>query len=338
VLRINFSDVPSVGNLGPGIDPDGVAVALSGVPALDDGGCPSSATCLGNDKGMGFGWTDQTVYKLGVQYGVNNRLQVRAGYNYGKSPIPNVQLAFGTLAPATVEKHYSVGFTYRPNENLEVTGTYMYVASNNQTNCGLGVVDCAQIGMHQNVFGVSFGWVLDPGEKSMEEFGEAEWDGINFDSWYGGLGIGQSNYQDFAATSATTRSEAWKAYAGYQFNTYLGVEGGYVNLNDMTAQAGTVKTNIDTDAWMLGAVLSYPVTDKFSVMGKAGAAYMLADVKTKTGSALAVTTGDDGYDPYYGVGVSYALFDNLNLRAEWDRFDRDNYDIDLVSAGFALKF
>ncbi|QLQ01512.1 MAG: outer membrane protein transport protein [Thiobacillus sp.] len=41
---------------------------------------------------MGFGWKDQTIYKLGVNWGVNERLQLRAGYNYGKSPIPDDQL------------------------------------------------------------------------------------------------------------------------------------------------------------------------------------------------------------------------------------------------------
>jgi len=69
----------------------------------------------------GFNWENQTVYKLGVQYGVNNRLQVRAGYNYGKTPIPDDMVTFNLLAPAPWEHHYSLGFTYRANENLEVT-------------------------------------------------------------------------------------------------------------------------------------------------------------------------------------------------------------------------
>lgn len=338
VLRINFSDVASVGNAGPGQDPDGIG-PISGVPALDAGTpCPNNPYCLGKDQGMGFGWKDMTVYKLGVQYGVNSRLLVRAGYNYGKSPIPDNQVTFNTLAPAVVEKHYSVGFTYRANENLEVTGTYMYVASNNQSKCGQGIIDCAQIGMHQNVFGLTLGWVLDPGPGALEEYGTDNWDGINFDGWYAGLGVGQSRYRDFAATSANTRTEGWKVYGGYQFNKYFALEGGYVNLNDMTARTGTVTTNIDTDAWTLGAVLSYPVTDKISVMGKVGAAYMLADVNMKAGAALTVRTGDDGYEPNYGLGVSYKVFDNLDLRAEWERFDRSNMNIDLVSAGLQMKF
>lgn len=333
VLRINYNDIAAIGNRGPGyVGPDQI-------PALSD---PNKL--LGLDDGMGFGWTNQTVYKLGVQYGVNNRLLVRAGYNYGKSPIPDDQMSFNTLAPATVERHYSAGFTYKPNDMLEVTGTYMYVAPNSQSNCNQNIVGCAQIGMHQNVYGLTLGWVLDPGQGSLDEYGESNWDGINFDGWYGGFNFGQTKYRGVEVDTANTRTEGWKVYGGYQFNNYLGVEGGYANLNDMTGRTGTVITNIDTDAWVLGAVLSYPVTEKLSVMGKLGAAYVLADINTKNPAAplpadqLTKRTGDDSYEPNYGVGVSYALLDFLSLRAEWERFDRKDHDIDLMSAGFAMKF
>jgi len=328
VLRINFSDVASVGNQGMS-----GPLGTNGVPSITD-----ATKELGNDNGMGFGWRDQTVYKLGVQYGVNNRLLLRAGYNYGKTPIPDDQVTFNLLAPATVEHHYSVGFTYRANENLEVTGTYMYAASNSQSACGQNIVNCASFNMHQNVFGLTFGWVLDPGPGALEEYGTDNWDGINFDGWYAGLGIGQSNYRDFAADSANTRSEGWKVYGGYQFNKYLALEGGYVNLNDMRAINGPVVTTIATEAWALGAVLSYPVTDKISVMGKLGYAYMQGDTRTKNGAALTVRTSQDDYEPNYGVGVSYKVFSNMDLRAEWERFDRSNMDIDLITAGAVIKF
>ena len=350
VLRINYHEVPSIGNRGPGTTTAGQTAygvaKLGAIPSMlaDTDGDGVSDKETGNDQGMGFGWKDQTVYKLGIQYGVNNRLIARAGYNYGKSPIPDDQVTFNLLAPATVEQHYSAGFTYKANENLEVTGTYMYVPSHSQQKCDQNILDCARFDMHQNLFAMSFAWVLDPSEKAMEEYGQTEWAGINFDGWYGGLGLGQSHYVSVDADSSTTRSEAWKVYGGYQFNKYVGIEGGYVNLNDMKATTGAVLTSIDTDGWTLGAVLSYPVTEKFSVMGKLGAAYMLADVRTKDGAAptsvgrLAVTKGDDGYEPNFGVGVSYALLDFLNVRAEWERFDRSDYNIDLVTAGIAMKF
>lgn len=342
VLRINYADIASIGNLGPGPDPDGAAGTLSGIPAMDFGGAPcpdaSNPYCTGRDEGMGFGWESMTVYKLGVQYGVNNRLQVRAGYNYGKTPIPQDQMTFTLLVPATVEHHYSAGFTYRANENLEVTGTYMYVPSNSQTACDQNIVDCATFNMHQNLLGLSFGWVLDPGPVALDEYGEAEWDGINFDGWYGGFNFGQSRHRDIDGDSANTRSEGWKVYGGYQLNKYLGIEGGYANLNDGTARTGDVTVNQDTDAWTLGAVLSYPVTESISVMGKVGAAYMLTDINIKDGTDPMIRAGSDGYQPNYGVGVSYALLDFLSVRAEWERFHRDDGNVDLMTAGMAMKF
>lgn len=354
VIRVKYSDIAAMANRGPGSYTGGPGNPTTGVLS----GIPSNGSTvagtnkeLGNDDGMGFGFKDQTVYKIGVQYGVNRRLQVRAGYNYGKSPIPNDQLTFATLAPAITEKHYSVGFTYRANEELEITGTYMYVPSASQSSpLKQNVVGAVDVNMHQNIFGVTLGWVLDPGPKLMEEYGEAEWDGINFDGWYAGFGFGQSKFRDVssyieaevgpqtATTSANTRSEGWKVYGGYQFNKYLGVEGGYVNLNDMTAKTGALTTNVNSDAWMLAAVGTLPVTDRLSIIGKLGAAYVIANINAKNGAALTQTSGDDSYEPYYGVGVSYALLDNLSLRAEFERLDRKNLDIDLMTAGFVVKF
>ena len=338
ILRINYHDIPSIGNPGPSTNP---GFGKSGISALDAGvSCPNNPYCLGKDQGMGFGWNNMTVYKLGVQYGVNNKLQVRAGYNYGKTPIPNNQVTFNLLAPATVEHHYSMGFTYKPNDNLEVTGTYMYVASNSQSACGQNIVDCASFNMHENVFGLSLGWVLDPGPVLLEEYGDTKWAGINFNNWYAGFGFGQSRYRNPvpATVSANTRTEGWKVYTGYQFNKYLGVEGGYANLNDMTAHTATTMVNTNSNAWILAAIGSYPLTDKFSVIGKLGAAYVLTSTNTRVGAALSQRTGDDNYQPYYGVGVKYALLDNVDLRAEWERFDLDHYNIDLMTAGFAVKF
>lgn len=329
VMRISYSDIASIGNRGPA-----APLGPGGIPSVAD---PTKET--GNDNGMGFGWKDQTVYKIGVNYGVNSRLQVRAGFNYGKSPIPDDQLTFNVLAPATVEKHYSVGFTYKANDNLELTGTYMYVASHSQSNCGQNIVNCVTFNMHQNVFAISAGWVLDPG---VTEYGDTPSSAKDYEfgttNFYAGLGIGRSRYSDFNKTSGDMDSEGWKLFGGYQFNKYFGVEGGYVNLNDMTSTLGTVRTNIDTDGWALAAVASYPVTKKLSVMGKLGGAYLLSDINTKNGAALTVRTGHDELDPNYGAGVSYAVYDNLNLRLEWERFDRDDFNIDMLTAGVAVKF
>lgn len=157
IMKIKYSGVASVSNAGPGVNGgSGVSqsqvLSVSSAPATD----PRK---LGNDQGMGFGWDDMTVYKLGLIYDVSEDLTVRAGYNYGKTPIQEDQLVFSALAPATVEKHYSIGFTkkMKGEMNWEISGTYMYVANNTLSGCGQAIVDCVSYSMHQHILGVGLG-------------------------------------------------------------------------------------------------------------------------------------------------------------------------------------
>lgn len=157
VVKIKYSGVASIGNAGPGIN-NGSGVDENTI--LNDiavaGGASTHPLALGMDQGMGFGWTDMTIYKLGFIYDVDDSLTIRAGYNYGKSPVRNDQLVFSALAPGIVEKHYSIGFT-KQFKDWELSGTYMYVANNKQQGCAQAVVDCVSFNMSQQILGVGFG-------------------------------------------------------------------------------------------------------------------------------------------------------------------------------------
>ncbi|MHB1214972.1 MAG: outer membrane protein transport protein [Thiobacillus sp.] len=358
VLRINFSDVASVGNRGPGSFTGDRTHQLEGLPSHLD-----KSRELGNDEGMGFGWRDQTVYKLGVQYGVNQRLQVRAGVNYGKNPIPDDQLTFATLAPANTERHYSLGFTYRASDELEITGAYMYVPSNPQESpLSQNIVGAATIDMHQNIFGVTLGWVLDPGPGA-SEYGDDAMEALDPTGIYLGFGIGQSKVNDWGPyanafvnssfgtptpVSGDNRSLGFKVFGGYQVNKYFGVEGGFVDFNDVkasstiTGPARSVYTTAENDAWTLAAVGTLPVSKRVSVFAKLGASSWSSNLRSIATDVNGVTTsateGSNGYDVFYGLGASYALLDNVDLRAEVERYKFDNLDIDLMTAGMAVKF
>lgn len=159
ITRIMYADVPAVGNLGPGI------VNTTPNPFVMQLQCPTgSPYCLGLPQGMGFGWHNQTVYKFGLAYKLNQQWTLKAGYNYAHSPIPNDQIAFNVLAPATVERHYSAGFTWKsPTTPLEVSGFYMRVPNHEQCGTGLAVIGSGCIKMDQNYLGVSLGWDLGGG-------------------------------------------------------------------------------------------------------------------------------------------------------------------------------
>ena len=68
-------------------------------------------------------WKDQTVVALGGAYLLNDALIVRAGYNYGKNPVPDSYL--NALFPAIVESHYTLGFGYQLDSAQQINFAYM---------------------------------------------------------------------------------------------------------------------------------------------------------------------------------------------------------------------
>lgn len=140
VEKINYKDIKAIANPNTGF--------LGG--------------SLGTNTGPGFGWNNMTIIKLGVNFRMNQNLEIRAGWNHGDQPIPNGETLFNVLAPATVEDHLTLGFTQKMGGG-ELSGYYMH-AFNNTVN-GTGVVAFpgaqnaggANIGMSQNAFGITYG-------------------------------------------------------------------------------------------------------------------------------------------------------------------------------------
>lgn len=153
--RINYSDVASVGNPGPNAaDPNDLNPLC---PGVDTNECK-----LGGSLGMGFGWTDQSVYKFGADWQYNEKISLRAGYNYGKAPIPSHQVLFNMLAPATVEHHITLGAEYIFSKDYVLAVNYMHAFLNTiegPTAFGPGGATVtganAAIGMYQDSFGAT---------------------------------------------------------------------------------------------------------------------------------------------------------------------------------------
>jgi long-chain fatty acid transport protein len=148
VVRINYSEIYAINNGGPSTNPRfGTAAGL-----------------LGADGGLGFGWEDQTVYKLGVAYQYSKQLTLRAGYNHADQPIPAAETLFNMLAPATVEDHLTLGATWTLDNGSELTFSYMH-AFEKKVN-GAGSIPPAfgdgnaDLEMYQDSIGVAYNWKM----------------------------------------------------------------------------------------------------------------------------------------------------------------------------------
>jgi long-chain fatty acid transport protein len=87
-------------------------------------------------------WSDQFVYKVGVQYTVLPMLVLRAGYNYGKMPL-NSDRAFENIAfPAVSEHHFTagIGINFTKQFALNLGGMYSPTAKLTGSNLAQGIV------------------------------------------------------------------------------------------------------------------------------------------------------------------------------------------------------
>lgn len=153
VQRIWYSDVPALGNPMS----SSVAACFEAVSNL-----ATSPFCLGGDEGAGFGWSDMTIYKLGLQWQVRPDWTLRFGYSRGDQPVPTSGVLFNVLAPAVTEEHFTFGFTKQLDKGREFTLAAMY-APENDLDCGCtlpltGGPGSINIAMEQYELEASFAW------------------------------------------------------------------------------------------------------------------------------------------------------------------------------------
>ncbi len=69
----------------------------------------------------GFGWQDQWVFATGAEATLfREKLKLRVGYNYGKSPIQRRFVFANALLPLVVENHFTTGFSYFLTRDLSL--------------------------------------------------------------------------------------------------------------------------------------------------------------------------------------------------------------------------
>jgi len=140
--QIQYEGVNSISNQGPVLGP---------APPCED-------CLLGMDDGMGFGWEDINIYRIAAEYAYDSQWIFRAGYSWNDQPIPDSEVLFNILAPATIEKHMTFGFTFAPDKQSEYNFAYMHAfekeVSSSQTAFGVP----GSIKMHQDSFDVSYSY------------------------------------------------------------------------------------------------------------------------------------------------------------------------------------
>jgi long-chain fatty acid transport protein len=147
----NYRDVDSVGN---------PLANLFACPTAGAGGT-DLGSCLGGDRGAGFGWNDTTVHKLGLSWRpvALPAWTFRAGISHGQQPIEGTEVLFNMLAPGVIERHFTLGTTYRMANDRSLSVMLMYAPEENVS--GRNAFDPTQrieLKMHQFEIEVGFAW------------------------------------------------------------------------------------------------------------------------------------------------------------------------------------
>lgn len=132
----------------------------------------------------------------------------------------------------------------------------------------------------------------------------------------GNLGYGKVDFTraDLGVTPSSrleTGGFSWNANAGYQFNQFLAVEGGYTQFDDAHALVGSTKVGYrDIDGWSMLVKGMYPVNQQISVFAKFGTMRLHLKPVNLTGVTL------KRWAPELGLGVAYHLNKNISLEAQ----------------------
>ncbi len=157
---------------------------------------------------------------------------------------------------------------------------------------------------------------------------------------YIGANIGESSMKLSVdgVGSDTDNNTAYKLYAGYQANKNLGFEAGFVDFGKSAIGSGITRTSADTKSVYVAATGTLPMTDQFSLFGKAG----VAQNRTRV-SAFGDSDSDNRATVMFGVGAAYSFTPKLAVVAEYEDYgkvakDDVNLKARLLSVGMRYKF
>jgi long-chain fatty acid transport protein len=119
---------------------------------------------LGGEKGPGFGWHDQTVFKFGIDFGFNEHLTLRAGYRFGATPFGKSQTTFNIADDEVVQSYVTGGASWKWNESYEVSfycafGLHNHKAGEDSIPPAFGG---GEVGLSQSIqaYGLSIGKIF----------------------------------------------------------------------------------------------------------------------------------------------------------------------------------
>lgn len=197
--------------------------------------------------------------------------------------------------------------------------------------------------------------------------------------WYAGFGMGMSdasipddtvngingtlstaNGAAFSILNEDKRSTGYKLFAGYRFNRNFAVEGGYAFLGttsvDMdfrsgapvSVSVGSFNMHYDMTAVFIDAVGSYPLNERWSLIGRVGVNYGKTSADFEGSPITLIASNNDKSEgkirEKFGAGVDYNLNQAFTVRAEWEHYKMPDplgdelFDVNMGTLSLLYRF
>jgi OOP family OmpA-OmpF porin len=159
------------------------------------------------------------------------------------------------------------------------------------------------------------------------------------EGFYAGASIGKASLDDdFDGLEIDDDTTAYRFVGGWWVNRYIALEAGYQNFGDFeqnfTIDGVSNRAKLNADGYTLGLQGSYPVANRVSVFGRAGAFFWDGEAEVNNVSQAS----PEETNPYLSLGVSYAITDSFSGNADWTHYDLESTDSDVFSIGFQFRF
>jgi hypothetical protein len=154
-----------------------------------------------------------------------------------------------------------------------------------------------------------------------------------------GVSIGSASLDDdFDGLEINDNGTAFRIVAGWRFNEHFALEGGYHNFGDFeqsfTEDGDPLSVALSADGFTLGAAGNIPLSERFSLMGRAGMFFW--DGNAEINNVSEATPEDTNL--FFGAGLNFQLSQKLQLTGDWTRYDLDDTASNVFSVGLQYRF
>ena len=158
-------------------------------------------------------------------------------------------------------------------------------------------------------------------------------------NFYVGGSLGTASLNDgFDGFAVDTDSTAFRLVAGWQFNRYFSIEGGYHNFGEFEQRFVDADTSIrialKADGFTLGMTGTLPLGKKFGLYGRTG--YFFWDGDAEINSVSQARPEDTNL--YLGAGAQYSFSERWSLVGDYSAYRLEDTMSAVVSLGLIVNF